>query len=117
MTAVVALVVVEGLAGARLAPKSKALVKEIERAADGTPSDTLRRLTRDTEVWHIAHVATFGFGGVVFLMAAKPSGAWSVVIVVIAAAIGLLASIAQLRALPGETDAVGPGQRKVGEAV
>jgi hypothetical protein len=117
MTAVIALVAVEGLAGARLAPKSKAMVKEIEQGVDGRPSDSLRKLSRDPEIWHIAHVATFGFGGVVFLMAAKPSGAWSVVIVVIAAAIGLVASVAQLRALPTEADTVVPGQRKVGEAV
>lgn len=120
LTAVVTLVVVEGLAGARLAPKSKALVKEIEHSADGAPSDSIRRLSRDTEVWHIAHVATFGFGGVVFLMAAKPSGVWSVVIVVIAAAIGVLVSAAQLRALPAGADAGAatvPGQRAVGETV
>jgi len=110
ITAVVSLVVIEGLAGARLAPKAKAIVAEIEQAGDGPISESLHRRIIDPLAWHVGHIATFGFAGVVFLMAAKPSGAWSPVIVVIGAVIGVVLSGAQLRALPPGGAAV-PVQR------
>lgn len=99
LTALITLIVVEGLSGALIAPKAKSAVKLIEQAPDGPVSDDLRRLSVDPAIWHISHVATFGFAGVVFLMAAKPTGALSVVIVIVAAALGVLVSAAQLRSL------------------
>lgn len=121
ITAVVSLVVIEGLAGARLAPKAKALVREIEHAEDGPVPDDVRRLAADPSIWHIAHIATFGFAGVVFLMAAKPSGAWPIVIVVAGALIGVAISAAQLRAVPTFGSALGdsqvPSQRAAGRLV
>jgi hypothetical protein len=118
MTAVTSLVVIEGLAGALLAPKAKALVRRIEQAADGPVPEDVRALATDPSVWHISHVATFGFTGVVFLMAAKPSGVWSVVVVVIGAAIGFAVSAAQLRALPSNAagDRRVPSQRQLTES-
>lgn len=101
LTALITLIVVEGLSGALIAPKAKAAVKLIEHAPDGPVPDDLRRLALDPAIWHIAHVATFGFTGVVFLMAAKPSGALSPVIVIVAAAVGVLVSLAQLKPLRG----------------
>lgn len=99
LTALITLIVVEGLSGALIAPKAKAAVKRIEQAADGPVPNDLRRLTVDPAIWHISHVASFGFGGVVLLMAAKPAGVLCPIIVVVAAAIGVAVSAAQLRAL------------------
>lgn len=114
LTSVISLVVVEGMMGTTIAPKSKALVKSIESAADGPVPDDVRRFAVHPMVWHLTHVASFAFLGVVFLMAVQPNGALSVIIVIIAAVIGVAASVAQLRALPGAAGGV-PGQR-VGEA-
>jgi hypothetical protein len=117
LTAVVSLIVIEGLGGARIAPKAKALVREIEQAGDSAVPQRVRDIGRDPMLWHVAHIATFGFAGVVFLMAAKPSGVWAVVIVALGAIIGVLVSSAQLRALPAGGGSALPGQRKVGETV
>lgn len=116
ITAVTTLVVVEGLSGALLAPRAKALVHAIEHTADGPVPEPLRRASADPVVWHLAHMATIGFLGVVFLMAAKPSGAWAAVIAVVAVALGVVISTLQLRALPaGVAGASVPGQRQVDE--
>lgn len=104
LTSLVALIVIEGLSGALLAPKAKAAVRAVEHAPDGPVSDELRRLAAQPTVWHISHLATFSFAAVVFLMSAKPSGIWSVVIVVVAGAIGVAVSAAQLRALSPTAD-------------
>jgi hypothetical protein len=89
LTGFITLVVIEGLAGALLAPHSKKLVAAVEAAPDGEPSAELRRQALDPFVWYIAHVATVGFLGVVFVMTNKPSGGAAVVIVIIAAIVGL----------------------------
>lgn len=99
LTSVIALVVVEAVMGVLVAPRSKMMVRRIEESADGALPDDVQRLVRDPMLWHLSHVASVGFVGVVFLMAAKPSGAWSVVIVVIGALLGLALSSAQLQAL------------------
>ncbi len=113
LTSLIALIVVEGLSGVLVAPKAKAAVKLIEEAPDGAVTDHLRRLSLDPAIWHISHIATFGFTGVVFLMAVKPTGALPPIIVIVAAAIGLLVSYAQLRPLQGLANVVVPGRRKV----
>lgn len=116
LTALITLILVEGLSGVLIAPKAKAAVKLIEHAPDGPVPDNLRRLALDPAIWHVAHIATFAFTGVVFLMAAKPTGALSVVIVIAAAAIGVAVSLAQLKPLRGLAGAAGAAPRKV-EAV
>jgi hypothetical protein len=98
LTAFITLIVVEGLSGALLAPKAKAAVRAVEEAADGPVPSSVRAAGLEPAIWYLAHLGTFGFGGVVFLMAAKPSGALAIVIVVVASAIGLAAARAQLRA-------------------
>ena len=108
LTSVIALIVVEGTMGVLVAPRSKTLVRRIEESADGRIPDDVQRLARDPVLWHLAHVASVGFIAVVFLMAAKPSGAWSVVLVIIGALLGLAISSAQLRALTRA--AAGAGQ-------
>ncbi|HEX7105684.1 MAG TPA: hypothetical protein VF218_06955 [Acidothermaceae bacterium] len=116
LTSLISLIVVEGASGVLIAPKAKAAVKLIDEAPDGAVPAELRRLSVDPAIWHVAHVATFGFTGVVFLMAAKPAGGLAVVIVIVAAAIGVLVSLAQLRPLRGDAGAPAATQRKV-EAV
>jgi hypothetical protein len=116
ITAVTTLVVIEGLAGALLAPRAKALVHAIEHTADGPVPDAIRAASVDRAIWHPAHMATIGFLGVVFLMAAKPAGGWAVAIVVVAVALGVVISEAQLRALPTFASTGGvPAQRGVTE--
>jgi len=100
LTSLISLIVVEGIAGAKLAPKAKAAVKAVEDAPDGPVPDSLRRTAGlEPWIWYPSHVATFGFAAVVFLMAARPSGAWSVVIVIVGALIGVAVARLQLRAL------------------
>ncbi|MGH3260590.1 MAG: DUF2269 family protein, partial [Trebonia sp.] len=99
LTSVISLVVVEGIMGATVAQKSKRFVAAIHAAPDAPLGPDLKAFTVDPMVWHMSHVASFGLLGVVFLMAAKPDGVWSPVVVVVAALIGVAASIAQLRAL------------------
>jgi hypothetical protein len=112
VTSVVTLIAVEAAAGMLLAPRSKALVAGIAEAADGE-APRVRVAALDSVIWDLAHVATFAFLGVVFLMAAKPSGAWSVAFPVVGAVVGVAASRLQLRAAPVQlpSDAVVPGQR------
>ena len=99
ITAVTTLVIIEALGGILLAPRGKALVAAIEAAGDGPVPDDVRARTVDPVLWHLAHLSTGGFLGVVFIMAAKPSGAGSVIVVVVAAALGVAASVVQLRAM------------------
>lgn len=98
LTALITLVVIEGLAGALLAPHSKKLVQAIEAAPDGAPSAELRQQALDPFIWYLAHVATFGFLGVVFVMFNKPSGGGAVVVVIIGALVGVILSKLQLSA-------------------
>lgn len=115
ITAVTTLVVIEGLSGALLAPRAKKLVQAVEHSNDGPVPEVLHKATVDPVVWHLAHMATIGFLGVVFLMAAKPAGGWAVVIAVVAVGVGVLASALQLRAVPAAGQAAVPEQRAVAE--
>jgi hypothetical protein len=96
ITALAALVIIEGLAGALLAPRSKKLVELIEATPDGEVPAAVRAAATDPMIWDLAHIATFGFGGVVLVMADKPSGAVSTIIVVVGAILGVVLSRWQL---------------------
>jgi hypothetical protein len=96
LTSLITLIAVEGLSGALLAPRSKKLTAAIEAAPDGPMTDALRTQSRDPMIWDLAHVATLGFLGVVFVMVSKPSGGVAVVLVVVGAVIGVLLSRWQL---------------------
>jgi hypothetical protein len=98
ITSVVTLVVVEALSGALLAPRTKALGHAIEEASDGPVPAEIRARLANPFVWHIGHIATFAFIGVVFLMTTKPSGAWAPVFPVLGAIVGMLIALPQLRA-------------------
>ncbi|HEY0870894.1 MAG TPA: DUF2269 family protein [Acidothermaceae bacterium] len=99
LTGLITLVVVEAVAGAKLAPKAKLAVRLVEEAADGPVPDAVRQAALEPWIWYPTHIATFGFGAVVYLMAAKPNGAWPPVIVIIGVLIGVAAARLQLRAL------------------
>ncbi len=99
LTSLITLVVVEAIAGIKLAPKAKLTVRLVEEAADGPVPDVVRQAGLDPWIWYPSHIATFGFAAVVYLMAAKPSGAWSPVIVIVGVLIGVVATRIQLRAL------------------
>jgi hypothetical protein len=88
LTALISLIVIEGLAGALLAPHAKKMVKAIEEAPNGPLSSEVRAMTRDPFIWYIAHTATVGFLGVVFVMTNKPSGGVAVLAVVIGVVVG-----------------------------
>ena len=109
LTGLITLVVVEAVAGIKLSPKAKAAVKAVEEAADGPVPESVRQTALEPWIWHPTHVATFGFAAVVFLMAAKPSGAWSPIIVIIGVLIGLAVSRAQLSALAKAAPAAADG--------
>lgn len=101
LTSLIALIVVEGVSGVKLAPKAKAAVKAVEEAADGPVPDAVRQTALEPWIWYPSHVATFGFAAVVFLMAARPAAAWAVVIVIAGAVIGAGVARLQLQALTG----------------
>lgn len=119
ITAVTTLVVIEGLAGATLAPAARRLVESVERTPDGPVPVELHRATLNPGLWYVGHIATCGFAAVVFLMAAKPSGAWSPVIVAIGVAVGVALAGLQLRAVPAAWAAPAgavPAQRQAADA-
>jgi Predicted integral membrane protein (DUF2269) len=99
LTSLITLVVVEAIAGIKLAPKAKLAVRLVEEAADGPVPDVVRQGALEPWIWYPSHIATFGFAAVVYLMAAKPSGAWSPVIVIVGVLIGVAVTRLQLRAL------------------
>jgi len=99
LTGLISLVVFEAIAGAKLAPKAKLTVRLVEEAADGPVPDAVRQSALEPWIWYPTHIATFGFAAVVYLMAAKPSGAWSPVIVIVGVLIGVAVTRLQLRAL------------------
>jgi len=118
ITAIVTLVVVEAAGGIILAPHGKKLTGMIEHAPDGpVPNDLLATAT-STLFWDVVHITTFAFLGVVFLMAAKPSGGWAPAFPVIGGLVGLVLSRVQLSAIAKSRQAASvPSQRaSAGEA-
>jgi hypothetical protein len=99
ITAILALVVVEAAGGIVLAPHGKRLTGLIEQAPDGPVTDEIRMVAMRPLFWDLIHVTTFGFLGVVFLMAAKPTGGWAPVFPVVGAVVGVALSRAQRAAI------------------
>jgi hypothetical protein len=92
ITAVVSLAIVEIIGGAVMAPASKAMAKEIEEAPEGAVSDQLRGSVLNPKLWTSGHLNTAAVLGIVCLMVTKPSGVISVVVVLVAAALGALSA-------------------------
>lgn len=114
LAGLITLVAVEAVGGAILAPRGKKLTGLIEAAPDGEVSDDIRAAARDPLFWDMAHLTTFAFLGVVFIMAAKPDGAWAAVFPIVGAVVGVVLSRWQLSALPpyDAPAATVPGQRE-----
>ena len=116
LTAIVTVVVVEAIGGILLKPRGDKLSALIAAAPDGAVPDEITRVARDPIFWDMAHLTTFGFLGVVFLMAAKPSGAWPVAFPIVGAVLGVVLSRLQQRGLPAHDGAATvPGQRAAGQ--
>lgn len=120
LTAIVTLVAVEAIGGAVLAPRGKKLTHLIEAAPDGPVPDEVHKAARDPLFWDMAHLTTFGFLGIVFVMAAKPDGAWAVLFPIVGAVVGVALSRWQLASLPAYDGPAAapavPGQRETGTA-
>lgn len=97
ITAVTTLVVVEAIGAGVLGRRSKALMTRIHQAPDGPVPEDVRRAVLDRPLWLSAHVTTAAVVGIVCLMAIKPSGPISVLVVVIASVIGGLSALPLLR--------------------
>jgi hypothetical protein len=112
ITAIVAVVVVEAIGGILLKPRGEKLSALIAAAPDGNVPDEVRAVARDPIFWDMAHLTTFAFLGVVFIMAAKPTGGWSAAYPVVGGVVGVVLSRLQQRALPAyDAPAAVPGQR------
>jgi len=117
LTGLITLVAVEAIGGAILAPRGKKLTGLIEAAPDGEVSDDIRAAARDPLFWDMAHLTTFSFLAIVFVMAAKPDGAWAAVFPIVGAVVGVVLSRWQLRALPPYDGPAGvPGPRSGADA-
>lgn len=120
ITAIVSLVVIEGLAGSMLAPTAKKLVEQVRETPDGAVPADLHQATLAGKIWYPGHIATFGFLGIVFLMAAKPDGAYAPLFPVVGALVGIVLARVQLQRLAATqapTPSAGvPGQRATDES-
>lgn len=118
LTAIITLIAVEAIGGAVLAPRGKKLTHLIAEAPDGEVPAELRQAARDPMFWDMAHLTTFGFLGIVFVMAAKPDGAWAALFPIVGAVVGIALSRWQLRSMPAydATAASVPDQRATSAA-
>ena len=106
LTPLVTLVLIEAVAGALLAPRTKALCEQVAQAEDGPVPVEIRRLTVNSLVWDIGHIATFGFFGIVFVMAVKPAGSVVWLFPVVGAVVGVVLSRLQLAAATAAAAAI-----------
>jgi hypothetical protein len=98
-----------------LAPTAKKLVATVRETADGVPSAELRAAARDPKIWYPGHIATFGFLGIVFVMATKPAGGWAWLFPAIGAVVGIALARLQLTRLEMSGDGGNvPAQRSAG---
>jgi hypothetical protein len=93
ITAIVTLVVVEGVGGAVIGRGAKALSGKIESVPDGAVDPSTRVLLADKGIWIGSHFTTAAIASVVFVMVGKPSGLGAVVTVLIGAAVGIVSAI------------------------
>ena len=94
LVSLVALVVVEGVGGL-VSRRSKELQLAIRTAPDGPVPPRLRR--PEPALWYTAHFGTAVFFGIIFLMVVKPSAVWSMVVVLVAAILGLASTVPFVR--------------------
>jgi uncharacterized membrane protein len=92
IASLVGLVAAEAV-GAAVGPRSVALRRAINTAADGPVDAELRRRIRDPVLWCVPNAITATFLAVVFVMVVKPSGLWSAVLIAVIALFGALSGI------------------------
>jgi uncharacterized membrane protein len=105
VTAIVALVVVEGVGGAVIGRRSKALHAAADTASDGPIDSSMRALLADRGIWVGAHFNTAVVAAIVFLMSVKPNGVGSVLTVVIGAALGVASALPFAKPVPATATA------------
>jgi hypothetical protein len=93
VTAIVSLVVVEGVGGVVIGRGVKQIDRRFEQLAAGPLDASARALLADRPVWLASHFTTAVIMSVVLLMTTKPSGVVSVLVVLIGASIGLLSAV------------------------
>jgi hypothetical protein len=105
LTAIVALVVMEAVGGAVIARHSARLEAAVEAAPDGPVPADVGVLVLDRGIWLGAHFSTAVALGILFLMTVKPSGAASVIVVVVAGLLGLVSAVPFLRPVGAAAEA------------
>jgi hypothetical protein len=100
IAAIVGLVAMEAVGGGVVARREKALHEAVEAAPDGPVPAQVMALVQDKGIWYGSHFATAEALGIVLLMTAKPSGVTSVVVLVVAALVGVVSAVPFLRAAP-----------------
>jgi uncharacterized membrane protein len=100
VTAIIALVIVEGVGGAVIGRRSKLLHAAVDAAKDGPVDGPVRALLADRGIWIGAHFNTAVIAAVVFLMTVKPDGVGSVVTVVIGAVVGIASALPFTKPVP-----------------
>jgi hypothetical protein len=100
LTGIVSLVVVEGVGGAVIGRRVKALVEKFGSVADGPLDAETRAQLTDRPVWVAAHFNTAVIAAVVLIMVTKPSGVGSVVTVAIGAVLGIVSALPFAKPVP-----------------
>jgi hypothetical protein len=97
ITSSVTLGIMEALGGAFLASRGKQMYELTKQAPDGPISAELRAQVPDSVMWIVSHLITGLALGVVYLMATKPNGWQSVLIVAIVGGLGAAVGAAGAR--------------------
>lgn len=97
VTAIVGLALMEIVGGAVIAPRSKKALAAIHDAGDGPIDDAVTDSFFDATLWAATHFATGTAIGILFLMATKPSGIVSALVVALCAIAGAAVGVAGAR--------------------
>lgn len=97
IVATISFVLVAGAGGSLLGRRIQALSKAAAEAPEGPPSAALVAQMRDPFTGVALNTYLAVLFGIVFLMSIKPALVWSVVVVLIAAALGVLSGLPLLR--------------------
>jgi hypothetical protein len=100
LTGIVSLVIVEGVGGAVIGRRVKALVEKFGAAVDGPLDAEARSRLTDRPIWVAAHFNTAVIAAVVLIMVTKPSGVASVVTVAIGALVGIVSALPFAKPVP-----------------
>lgn len=93
LTAIGGLVVMEIVGGAVLGPRMKKVHAAVEADSGDTVSESTRATVTAPAIWYGAHTTTGIAVGIVLLMAAKPTTATSIAVLVVAAVLGVLSAV------------------------